>query len=116
MQTYQTACKYFVAWCRPRLGLKGRIHVLLVNRDMQHGMQKTFGYYDPQTQQIVISCKDRHPTDVLRTLAHELVHRAQAQLQDLSAQDGETGSPIENEANALAGILLRLYNQENLGQ
>ena len=111
MEHYQQECKKFLTWCRPRLGLQGRIHVILCNRDIQHGTQKTFGYYDPETHQIVISCKDRHPTDVLRTLAHELVHRAQAQQQELTAQDGETGSDIENEANALAGILLRLYNQ-----
>lgn len=45
---------------------------------------------------------------------HELAHRAQAEIRPLTAQDGVTGSDIENEANALAGILLRLYNQDLL--
>ena len=116
MDHYKQECQKFVTWCKPRLGLKHRVRVMLVNRDIQHGVQKTFGYYDPETHQIVVSCKDRHPTDVLRTLAHELVHRAQAQLQELTAEDGETGSIIENEANALAGILLRLYNQDRVNR
>lgn len=101
----------FLRWCRPRLGLQGKVRILLVNRDLQQGVQKTFGYYDPNSRQIVVCCKDRHVMDVIRTLAHELVHRAQAQHQELTADDGATGSHIENEANALAGILLRLYNQ-----
>lgn len=86
----------------------------LINRAIQHGHQRTFGYYDPSNQQIVVSCLDRHPLDVVRTLAHELVHRAQAEIRELTPEDGITGSDIENEANALAGILLRLYNQDLL--
>jgi Zn-dependent peptidase ImmA (M78 family) len=83
-----------------------------VNRDIQNGSQKTFGYFDPRTQQIVVCIKDRHPTDCLRTLAHEMVHMAQGNIRELTADDGATGSDIENQANALAGILLRLWNQE----
>ena len=84
--------------------------MLLVDREIQNGNQKTFGYYDPTTHKIVISCKDRHPTDCIRTLAHELCHLAQAQIRPLTGADGITGSDIENEANALAGILMRLWN------
>jgi Zn-dependent peptidase ImmA (M78 family) len=47
----------------------------------------------------------------LRTLAHELVHLAQANFKELTPEDGVTGSDVENEANALAGILMRLWNQ-----
>lgn len=111
MNNYQKECREFIVWCRPRLGLTGKICVTLVNRDIQNGDQLTFGYYDPSDKKIVISIKDRHVTDCLRTLAHELVHRAQANFKDLTAEDGATGSDIENEANALAGILLRLWNQ-----
>lgn len=85
----------------------------LINRDIQHGDQRTFGYCEPTTKKIVISCRDRHPTDVLRTLAHELVHVAQHQIMPLSASDGATGSDVENEANALAGILMRLWGQRH---
>lgn len=84
----------------------------LVNRDIQNGTQKTFGYFDPRDNKIVVCIKDRHPTDVLRTLCHEMIHLAQGNIRELTAEDGVTGSDIENEANALAGILLRLWNQE----
>ena len=112
MNPYEKICRDFIVWCRPRLRLTGAIRVRLVNRDIQNGSQKTFGYFDPRTQQIVVCIKDRHPTDCLRTLAHELCHLAQGNIRELTAEDGATGSDIENEANALAGILLRLWNQE----
>lgn len=35
------------------------------------------GYYDPETYEICIYVKDRHPKDVLRSLAHELIHHIQ---------------------------------------
>jgi len=97
-----------------QLNLRGKIHVHLINKDIQVGSQVSFGYYDSKTHKIVISCKDRHPIDVLRTLAHELCHLAQAQIRPLTGADGVTGSHIENEANALAGILMRLWNTKHI--
>jgi Zn-dependent peptidase ImmA (M78 family) len=57
---------------------------------------------------------NRHPTDVIRTVAHELVHRAQHQHQPLSSSDGVTGSDVENQANSVAGILMRMWSMNNL--
>jgi hypothetical protein len=51
--------------------------------------------------------------DILRTLAHELVHRKQDEDGRLDITSGETGSEIENEANAQAGILLRNFGKTN---
>lgn len=67
----------------------------------------TFGTYNPSTDEIVIVKGDRHPVDVLRTLAHELVHHKQRE--DGRELNGEDGSDIENEANAKAGELMRKY-------
>lgn len=110
---YVSECEKFIAWCRPKMNLKGVIRVRLVNKPIKVGSQGSFGYYDPMTKQIVVQCGGRHVTDVLRTLSHELVHLAQAQVHALTNEDGETGSQAENEANALAGILMRLWNSDN---
>ena len=109
---HKLACEQFIAWCRPKLGIKGPIRVKLVQTPIQVGKQRSFGYYDPSNGQIVIQCADRHPIDCLRTLAHELVHLAQNQITPLTGADGTTGSDVENEANALAGILMRLWNSD----
>ena len=73
----------------------------------------TTGCYIPNSRKIKILVKDRGLVDVLRSLAHELVHQKQhldGALEDIS---GETGSDHENEANAKAGIIMRLYQDKN---
>ncbi len=49
----------------------------------------------------------------MRTLAHELVHCKQNQLTGISYEDGKTGSDVENEANAVAGMIMRVYGRQN---
>ena len=69
----------------------------------------TFGRFDHASNVIEISVADRHPVDILRTLAHELVHHRQDEISPLPADAGETGSQYENEANATAGKIMRLW-------
>jgi hypothetical protein len=51
--------------------------------------------------------------DILRTLAHELVHHMQNGKGELNSDSGEDGSPTENEANATAGLIMRKFGREN---
>ena len=73
----------------------------------------TFGRYEPENNTVWLVTKGRHPKDALRTLAHELVHYQQDVEDRLNNQSGATGSTEENEANAVAGVLMRHYNQAN---
>jgi RNA polymerase sigma factor (sigma-70 family) len=75
--------------------------------------QASFGGYDPNTQEISIGISNRHPVDVLRTLAHELVHYKQDCDSKLVDDSWMTGSDAENEANSEAGIIMRLFNKAN---
>ena len=75
----------------------------------------TFGYFDPNANHIWVYIKNRNTADILRTLAHELVHHKQGEDNRLEQGSGETGSEIENEANAQAGVLLRNFGKENKG-
>ena len=56
---------------------------------------------------ITLAYKNRHPMDVFRSLAHELVHHKQHEMDVLHSESGKTGSEHENEANAVAGIIMR---------
>jgi len=68
----------------------------------------SFGRYDPDSHTLNVSLPNRHVLDVLRTVAHELVHCSQNQQQGGLPDDaGETGSRWENDANARAGIIMR---------
>lgn len=71
----------------------------------------SFAAFDPMSQQIIMYIKNRHILDVFRSLAHEMVHYKQGQSR--SDLNGATGSPDENEANAIAGQILRLYGKKH---
>lgn len=73
----------------------------------------TFGRYAPEIKTIYLVAKGRHPKDVFRTLAHELVHYKQDVQGQLHDESGATGSTEENEANARAGIVMRNYSKDN---
>jgi hypothetical protein len=68
----------------------------------------SFGIFDGNAIQVV--SLNRHPMDVMRTLAHELVHWKQLVYGD--ELDGSDGSHIENEANAMAGVILRKFGKQ----
>jgi len=74
--------------------------------------QASFGRYVNDENKVYIAVSNRHPVDVLRTLAHELVHYKQQLNGEMYAGAGETGSPIENEANEVAGIIMRHFNKK----
>lgn len=74
----------------------------------------TTASYDTITGNMKVLCGKRAVFDICRSIAHEMIHQKQHQdLGDESQLDGETGSPHENEANALAGQLIRMYGKEN---
>lgn len=104
----------FISYCIGRLGIEGQPQIQFVSDREWAATNRSFGAYDPQTDSITIYVGNRNLADSLRTLAHELVHHRQRELgkiQDGTA--GQTGSPIENEANALAGVLMRDYGKTN---
>lgn len=83
----------------------------LPNIDVVDNLNGTFGNFSADGIRIV--AKGRHPIDVLRTLAHELVHYKQMMNDELDDNAGEDGSPQENEANATAAIIMRKFNRDH---
>jgi hypothetical protein len=71
----------------------------------------TTANYCPNTKNIKVYAKGRALFDVARSLAHELVHHKQ----NVNGEElnGDTGSDCENEANAPAGQIIRLYGKKN---
>lgn len=75
-------------------------------------IQPTFGKYENAEKTLHVALMNRHPNDILRTLAHELVHYKQDTEHELEPDSGTTGSPHENEAHAIAGIVMRHFNKK----
>jgi len=73
--------------------------------------QPTFGMYVNGKHTLHVALADRHPNDILRTVAHELTHYKQDSEHQLNDQSGNTGSPEENQANQMAGIIMRHFNK-----
>ena len=95
--------KPFVKFCIKSLKLKSVPKIVITKKKLDG----TFGYYDTDAKTLTVSSSDRHEADVMRTLAHELVHLAQdEQNQDI---DGSDGSKHENQANSVAGVIMRKW-------
>jgi len=104
----------FIKFAIKNLGLQNTPGSLTLSYDNKQAQDKrTFGFFDPHNKKIWVYVKNRNMADILRTLAHELVHRKQEEDGRLDIKSGETGSPIEDEANAMAGVLLRNFGKIN---
>ena len=82
--------------------------------DLQDGNEisvkhKSFGGYG--NKHITVTLSNRHIMDVCRTIAHELVHYRQDLNNELTPDSGKDGSPHENEANALAAVVMRKWGK-----
>ena len=62
---------------------------------------------------IVIDIQGRQTMDILRTLAHELTHYRQHTKGKNGS--GYAGAPTENEANKLAGTIVRKFGEKHSG-
>jgi hypothetical protein len=95
----------FIKFAAEQLGVEQPNVVLLDAREP--GM--TTASYNMRTGEIKVYVKGRASFDICRSIAHEMVHAAQhTETEDL---DGSTGSPHENQANALAGQIVRMFGK-----
>lgn len=62
-----------------------------------------------EQSEVRVYTKERALQDIMRSVAHELVHHQQNERGDLEGKISDVGGPIEDEANAVAGMLLKKY-------
>ncbi len=76
---------------------------------------ETLASYDINNNEVTVLGKNRSLPDIIRSVAHELVHHKQNERGELTGrkEEGEDGSPWEDEANAKAGELVRKYGRVN---
>lgn len=101
----------FVDFASNELGIKSLPKITIHNDN-----DRSFGGYNPATKELLASTKNRHPMDIFRTVAHELIHHKQNEDGKIGmdiAQEGSDGSDIENEANSIAGVIMRKYAKNN---
>lgn len=94
-----------------------------LNWDEQDGLFIKTGYYEPESKTIVIFCADRHPKDILRTYAHEMIHHSQnLDGKDLNfssvddVKDNERLEKIEGEAYLKGNLYFRKWTEYEQAQ
>ena len=105
----------FIYYACDHLGFDNMPEINLIDSKKLAQENRSFGSYYIGQNKINVNIADRHVADILRTLAHEMVHCKQDMDGRLSGnmEEGETGSDFENEANSQAGIMLRNYGKQN---
>lgn len=106
--------KHFVRYCKKELGIQSMPHIKFIADKTWVAERRSFGEYSVADNTAYVYYRGRNTADVFRSLAHELTHHRQLELNMIHTGAGETGTEIENEANAMAGILLRDYGKLNL--
>jgi predicted RNA binding protein YcfA (HicA-like mRNA interferase family) len=105
----------FIDFCCDKLSIKDK-PTLKFKEPADQGEQPSFAAYAPGAREVYVMSKNRHPMDIFRSVAHELVHHKQNEDGRIGkdiAKEGATGSDIENEANSRAGELMRWYGKAN---
>ena len=109
MGIYRDGCKKFNIRTTPKV---------ILRKDAENGAL-TLGrtaYYDPSELTIVLYTSNRHPKDILRSFAHELIHHVQNERGDLHlgdssdpqyAQNDEHLRKMEKEAYLQGNLLMR---------
>ena len=94
------------------LQIDGKVNAILTNHKDDI---RTTAVYDNANSTIKVYIKNRAIVDILRSLAHEMVHHKQSQegKLDNNPNAGDDGSPEENEANAKAGEIIRIFGKQN---
>jgi Zn-dependent peptidase ImmA (M78 family) len=106
--------KQFIEFMKEKLSFGNKMPEIVISYDEKEaaGMH-SFGKYTPETNELRVVASNRNLADVLRTLAHELIHHMQRLKGLLDSNSSDTGSDMENEANALAGVYMREFGAKN---
>jgi Zn-dependent peptidase ImmA (M78 family) len=99
----------FVKFVKKELNLKDLPTISIQNN--RNGLKTTANYdYTKENKIVKVCSKNRALVDVMRSLAHELVHHKQWEDGRLDGpKPPDIGGEIEDEANAKAGQFIKMY-------
>jgi hypothetical protein len=102
----------FVKFVKDELGLESIPTISVQNH--REGLKTTANYdYTKENKIIKVTSKNRALVDVMRSIAHELVHHKQFEEGRLEVRPPDIGGEIEDEANAKAGQFIKMFAKMN---
>jgi hypothetical protein len=98
----------FVKFVKEQLELKTVPTISIQNH--RNGLKTTANYdYTKENKVVKVCMKNRALVDVMRSIAHELVHHKQFEQGRLNTPPPDIGGEIEDEANAKAGQFIKMF-------
>ena len=108
----------FINFTKSELNIKYDVDIEFRDDDGENDEIKTTAVYqysnkDPKSDvaDIKVHAGERYLIDIMRSVAHELVHHQQNENGKLKGKISNVGGPIEDEANAVAGELIKKYGK-----
>ena len=105
-EVYKVAKEQYNFQNTPKLHLK----------EDEENAQGIFGktaYYDPSNMSIVLYITNRHPKDICRSFAHELIHHIQNLRGDLEMGDASSATYAQDDEH-MRGMEMEAYLKGNL--
>lgn len=104
----------FILFISKKLDIRSEFTICLTKDRHKHGIP-TLALFNIPESKIVVYVKNRNVADVLRSVAHELVHKEQMDTGKFKFGDEiqDIGGGIEDEANAVAGSLVKSFSYSN---
>lgn len=103
----------FANWMIEKLNIKNPVKIELSMDTEEAQTNHHTGGHILGTDEIWVYAKNRNLVDILRTVAHELAHIKQGELDMIKLGDSYPGSPIESQADVIAGKYIKIYGKEN---
>lgn len=98
----------FVKFVKKELDLKSTPKIMVQNG--RNGLKTTANYdYTKKDKVVKVNGKNRALVDIMRSIAHELVHHKQFEQGRLKVKPPDIGGEIEDEANAKAGQYIKMF-------
>ena len=103
----------FIAWTANVLHLETtpRVEFSYDTDEAQEGHHT--GRHTQGTNKVWVYAKNRNMVDIMRTVFHELVHCRQGELNMIKPGDSYPGSPIEMEADMMAGKYMKIFGKDH---
>ena len=108
LSDHEEELRDFVKWTVNKLKLKN-VPRIEFQDSKESEVQKKTAHFDPEDKMMWIYTGNRNLADIMRSVAHELTHRKQDEQGRVTPDQNYPGSEIEQEADAVAGYLMKLY-------
>ncbi len=100
----------FAKFITTKLPFKGEINIYLVGKGQKEGCST--GLYEQETDNIWAVAEGRALVDIMKTVAHEMVHKKQNDKGQITQDYTPIGGFAEGEANVKAANFIKMYVSE----